>query len=138
MSFCEECVVKQPKRPAKSLVHKPIRSNEFQSRYQVDLIDMQSEADGEYKWIVNLQDHFTKFVHLRPLKTKTGKEVAEVIVNIFLTTNGAPILLQCDNGAEFKNEFVYNLKEQWPGLVIAHGRPRYPHSQGSVENPMMK
>ena len=29
MSFCEEWVVKQPKRPAKSLVHKPIRSNEF-------------------------------------------------------------------------------------------------------------
>ena len=133
ISLCEECEVRKVKKNTKSLVHKPIRSNEFWSRAQVDLIDMQSEPDGEYKWILNCQDHFTKFNHLRPLKTKTGKEVAEVLVDIFLKYNGAPTLLQMDNGLEFRNAFVYALKNEWPGLQIAHGRPRYPQSQGSVE-----
>ncbi len=39
---------------------------------QVDLIDMQSEPNGEFKHILNYQDHLTKFVFLKPLKTKTG------------------------------------------------------------------
>ena len=94
---------------------------------------MQSEPDREFKWILNLQDHFTKFVHLRPLTSKTGKEVAKVIVNVFLTTNGAPMILQSDNGREFRNEFFDNLEKQWPGLNIVHGKPRYPQWQGSVE-----
>ena len=105
ISLCEECETRKARKPGKGLVHKPIRSNEFLSRVQVDLMDMQSEPDGEFKWILNCQDHFTKFCHLRPLKQKTGKEVAEVLVEIFLTNNGAPQILQMDNGLEFKNQF---------------------------------
>ena len=38
--------------------------SEMNSRAQVDLIDMQSQADGENKWIFVYQDHPTKFVAL--------------------------------------------------------------------------
>ena len=31
------------------------------SRAQVDRIDMQSEPDGDIKWILVYQDHLTKF-----------------------------------------------------------------------------
>ena len=31
------------------------------SRMQIDLVDFQSLPDGEYKWILNAQDHLTKF-----------------------------------------------------------------------------
>ena len=56
------------------LVVKPIQSEMYNSRCQIDLVDMQSmsiEYDNkEYRFILNCQDHLTKFVHLRPL---TGK-----------------------------------------------------------------
>lgn len=64
---------------------------------------MQSQQDGEYRFILNYQDHLTKFVCLRPLKTKTAEEVAYHLVDIFCD-KGAPHILQSDNGREFCNK----------------------------------
>lgn len=63
------------------------------SRCQVDLIDMQTQPDGDYKFILVYQDHLTKFVQIRPLKTKTAAEVAKRLYEIFMTF-GAPHILQ--------------------------------------------
>ena len=67
------------------------------ARCQVDLIDMQTQGDNQYKFILVYQDHLTKFVQLRPLKTKTAEEVAYVLLDIF-TIFGAPSIFQSDNG----------------------------------------
>ena len=98
---CCECKIKEvkPKNSMKLVVH-PLSSNDFNARDQVDLIDMQSCPEGPYKFILNYQDHFTKFCVLRPLKTKTATEVAYHLLDIF-TTFDAPAILQSDNGHEF-------------------------------------
>ena len=111
---------------------KPMVFSDFNSRCQVDLIDFQSHPDKEYKFIMVYQDHLTKFVVLRPLKSKTAEEVAYNLIDIF-TLLGAPSILQSDNGREFANKVVSNLKEYWPTLKIVHGKPRHSQSQGSVE-----
>ena len=134
IEFCETCQKNRSRAKSKSVVVKPIRSSHFNSRCQVDLIDMQSLADGEYRWILNYQDHFTKFVQLRPLKSKNAIEVADTIVDIFLTSNGAPVILQTDCGREFVNKTLKRVSEQWPGMKLVRGRSRYPQSQGSVES----
>ena len=46
----ETCSLKQ-RKVRKSLVIKPIVSNAMNSRRHLDLIDMQSQPDGDYKWI---------------------------------------------------------------------------------------
>jgi len=92
ISLCEPCQLKR-KQPKKGLVVKPILSNTMNSRCQVDLIDMQTQPDGDFKFIFVYQDHLTKFVQLRALKTKTAKEVAEKLYEIFMTF-GAPHILQ--------------------------------------------
>ena len=130
---CQECQRRRIKTTSKTAISNPIRSHNFNHRCQVDLIDMRSEADGEFKWILNYQDHFTKFVHLRPLKYKTAEEVAYHIVDIFQTSNGAPLILQTDNGGEFVNDWLKEIAKQWPGMKLVRGRSRYPQSQGSVE-----
>jgi hypothetical protein len=53
------------------------------------------------------QDHLTKFVALRALKTKTAKEVADNLIGIFCE-RGSPVLLQSDNGKEFCNQVIIN------------------------------
>ncbi|XP_056647529.1 KRAB-A domain-containing protein 2-like [Diorhabda sublineata] len=78
------------------------------------------------------QDHLTKFVILRALKTKHAEEVAYNLLDIF-TLIGAPAILQSDNGREFVNLVVSNLKIYWPNLKIVHGKHRHSQSQGSVE-----
>jgi len=93
---------------------------------------MQSQADGEYRFIMVYQDHVTKFVQIRALKTKRAEEVAKHIIDIFCIF-GAPIILQSDNGREFVNQIINDLKCMWNNLKIVHGKPRHSQSQGSVE-----
>lgn len=57
----------QIKSSEKRYCNKPIISRELNSRCQVDLVDMQTCKDGEFKFILNYQDHLTKFIQLRPL-----------------------------------------------------------------------
>ena len=122
------------KKSQKSLVTNPILSTTFGSRGQVDLIDMGSIPDNDYRWILNYQDHFTKWVVLKPLFRKCAIEVANILVTIFYTL-GAPNILQCDNGKEFDNKLLLQtLNKLWPSTKIIHGKPRKPQSQGSVEN----
>jgi len=80
------------------------------SRCQVDLIDMQSEPDGYYRFIMNHQDHLTKLTILRPLKSKTAEEVAYQLMDIFCMF-GAPFILQRDNGREFANKIIQNMAD---------------------------
>jgi len=61
LSLCELCQLKH-KKTRKGLVVKPIISNEFNSRFQVNLIVFQSNADELFKFIMVYQDHLTKFV----------------------------------------------------------------------------
>lgn len=116
----------------KGLVVKPIVTKFFNSRGQVDLVDFQSAVDGEFKWLMNYQDHATKFLYLRPLKTKEACGVALELVKVFLEA-GAPNILQSDNGREFVAEVIVEMVKLWPECKIVHARPRHPESQGSVE-----
>ena len=59
------------------------------------------------------QDHMTKFVVLRALKSKRAAEVAMQVLDIFLLF-GAPNILQSDNGAEFTASIISERKDLWP------------------------
>ena len=99
----------------------------------MDLIVLETNPDGDYKYILTYQDHFSKYMILRPLKNKKSEGVAAELVDIFYLL-GAPLILQSDNGREFTAEDLNNeLVRLWPGLKIIHGKPRHSQSQGSIE-----
>lgn len=60
------------------------------------------------------------------------EEVANELLSIFLLI-GASKILQSDNGREFVNPTITDVKHMWPECLIVHDRPRHPQSQGSVE-----
>ena len=90
--MCEECQLKKRKIASKGLVVKPLLSKDFNSRGQVDLVDMQSMPDGDFKFIMHYQDHLTKFSVLRALTSKRALEVGFQLLDIFLLS-GAPHIL---------------------------------------------
>ena len=136
LKFSEIYQQKKNKSVNHGLVVKPLRSDLFNSGTQIDLVDMQSLpciVDGKtYRYILNCQDHLTKFIHLRALDAKTGVNVATELYKIFCEF-GPPVIIQSDNGTEFRNELVVALKVLWPGISMVHGRARRPQTQGSVE-----
>ena len=134
ISLCEICQKKKQKfKKQNSSSSSSILSTQFGERGQVDLIDLSMHPTEEgYKYILNYQDHLTKFLMLRPLKSKRSHEVNECLLNIF-TIIGAPKILQCDNGTEFSEIRTKVLDLYWPESRLINSRPRHPQSQGSIE-----
>ena len=131
-SLCVECMKKRKRMATKGVVVRLILTGDYGSRGQVDLVDMQSMPNGQFKWIMVYQDHLTKFCVLRSLTSKRACEVGFQLLDIFLLL-GAPHILQSDNGCEFTAAVITELKIMWPDLRMVHGKPRHPQSQGSVE-----
>lgn len=132
LSFCSYCQKKQPNPKKVWFRSRYIVYTAFNSRAQIDLIDMQSQCYNDYRFILNYQDHLTKFVLLRPLKSKHAKEIAINLLDIY-TTFGAPSILHSDNGREFVNSIITYLNEMWSDVKIIHGKLRHNQNQGSVE-----
>ena len=90
-------------------LHKPVRRR-FQRNHVVsagmddlwmaDLIDMMKYAkwNDENKYILLVIDTFSKYVWLRPLKRKTGDQVADAFADIFRTSGRSPAKLMTDKG----------------------------------------
>ena len=57
--------------------------SEMNSRAQIDLIGMQSQPQGDLKWILVYKDHLTKLLQLCPVKSKRAREIAYPFLNIF-------------------------------------------------------
>lgn len=111
-------------------VLEPIDSNYTLERVQIDLIDMRHEPDGQYKWLLHIPDHFSKFTSLYVLKSKRCVDVASNIAQ-WIGCFGPPRILQCDNGKEFKGVLIILLKRH--GIKLINGQPRNRQTQGLVE-----
>ena len=92
-SYCVVCQEKRKCPKTTGVVVKPILSSEFNSCGQIDLVDMQSSPQGQFKSMMVYQCHLTKFVILRPLSSKRSAEVTFQLLDIFLLF-GAPAILR--------------------------------------------
>ena len=75
-SFCVSCQEKVKRPKTTRVIVRLILSNDFLSRSQVDMIDMQSSPQSQFHRIMVYQCQLTKFCILRPLKSKKAVEVA--------------------------------------------------------------
>ena len=88
----------------------------------------------EMKFILSCKDHFTQFVMLAAIPSKSTKIIAHHL-GIMYGIMGFPTIYQTDNGNEVcGNEVVRLVMENNPHIDTITGRPRTPREQGSVEN----
>ncbi len=107
------------------------------ARVKADLIDIRTEPDGEYVWILHLKDHFLKFSMLYAL---TSKKASEIIfyINFIVWHLSVPSILQCDNGKKFKGPLLLFFKKH--NIKLSNSCPRTSWKQRLVEqaNTVMK
>jgi hypothetical protein len=72
-----------------------------------------SIPSNNYRNILVIQDYFSKFVLLIPLKSKDGHETMRAIHDRVFGLFGAPNAILSDNGSEFKNSLMKLLKKQY-------------------------
>lgn len=99
----------------------PTLINETNTRCHIDLIDMRSRADEQWRFVLVYRDDRTKFIQLRPLKTNTAEEVAYMLLDIFAIF-GAPCILQSGVSREFASVLVGEISSMWPELKLVHGK----------------
>lgn len=102
-------------------------------RYMMDCVDLRkySESNEGYSWILNIIDTYTKYLWSIKLKNKTALSVKNALNYVF-NNFGVPKSIQSDNGKEFKNALLREYLVS-KNILIVHGRPRNPKSQGQVE-----
>ena len=112
------------------------------SHLQADLIDMGELASGGKRYIMNVVDIVTGFSFQQTwngaINNRQTARVMEEIVDAMRSWVGAwprPTVLLTDNGsADFGQEFTDTVEAYEPLIVVEHGVPNRPNSQGAVES----
>ena len=87
--------------------------NDIDDQWQMDLADMvQVQSKNQnFRYILTCIDILSRYAWARPLKTKSGNEVAAAIEDIFTISGRIPKRVQTDQGREFYNAPVKRLLE---------------------------
>ena len=74
--------------------------------HQADLIDMQQYAaeNDHVRYLLLVEDTFSKFIWVRPLAKKTAHAVLEAFKSIYQKYSDFPTELSTDKGKEFHNK----------------------------------
>ena len=119
-------------KPRKNVVVKHIDSSIPKERYQADTVQLSKLVMSEdYKYLFTMVDHFTKYCGVVPLKNKTSLTVLRTLRK-WITTHNIPMILQTDNGTEFKNKIINRFCFE-KNLQQIYGVPYNPLHQGAVE-----
>ena len=111
LQVCPVCMAASHRKiTAKQMPLKMILSDTVGSRAQMDLIDMTSQQDDGYCWILRLIDHLSGFGAVKALKSKTSKECGIAIIQI-LSFFPDFVILQSDNGGEFLGHTIKYVNE---------------------------
>ena len=102
-------------------------------RYVADLWYLPKEIieNSNYKYVLDIVDHFSKWYYGYLLNTKEGPDVLKKI-EIFIENFGKPTILQTDNGKEFDNHYLNNYCND-NGIKLIHSSPYHPQTNGAVE-----
>ncbi|RXN00644.1 SCAN domain-containing protein 3 [Acipenser ruthenus] len=86
-------------------IPKSIKAKAVQDLHQIDFLDMGkwrvSHGQATYRYILTIVDVFSRYIWLRPLKSKHSAEIAKHLEDIY-SEHGPPKILQHDQGKEFK------------------------------------
>ena len=85
----------------------------------------------DYKYLFTMVDHFTKYGWIIPLKDKASLTVLRAFKK-WITTHNTQMILQTDNGAEFKNKIISQFCSE-RNVQQIYGVPHNPQHQGAVE-----
>ena len=131
VATCLSCLAKVTKEKLRAGVHVPQRSGYPLQTVFVDLVGPLSVTSQGNQYILSVEDGYSRFIRLYPLKNKEARGVVEKLADDFIGTFGCPGRIHSDNGREFCNTLMDGLTKR---LDIVHTRgPPYNAQSNSVE-----
>ena len=99
---CSACLAKARVND-KDCAYKPRKSGFPGERLNIDLVGPLPVSPSGCKYILTIEDAFSRFVQAIPIKTKEAKHVADALIERHICTFGCPLEILSDQGGEFVN-----------------------------------
>ena len=109
---CKACLAKITKANLKRGVHVPAKNGYPLETVYIDLVGPLPATIDQYKYILTIEDGFTRMAWAYPLKNKEGTTVARVFLDNFICRYGMPQRVHSDNGKEFVNKIMEELMDR--------------------------
>ena len=106
---CQHCkpgLMRELRVPVQDPMGEPL------DRVAMDLAELPISGRGN-RYLLVVQDYFSKYVELYALPTKESKPIAEVLHYEFFTRYGVPLKLYSDKGKEFDNALMDEFCTMW-------------------------
>lgn len=118
---------------------RPIADKTINSRWQLDLVDLQkykSPQNHQRGWLFVAIDVFSKFAYVKAITQKTAVKVGQafeaILTENYGRTSGYPNVIQTDNGKEFLNKIIKRICEQ-KSIKHITNLPYLPQANAVVE-----
>ncbi|KAL5010990.1 hypothetical protein ScPMuIL_013295, partial [Solemya velum] len=134
-TWCQTCTVcvrkRQPRKKDRTPLVVENPGYPF-SRIAMDILGPLPMTESGNKYILVVQDYFTKFVETFALPNQEAKTVARKVVDEVFSRYGVPETIHTDQGSNFESQLFSELCEN---LQITKTRttPFHPQSDGMVE-----
>ena len=129
---CRECLTcqksKLPKPTKAPLVSMPI--GKPWQMVAVDILEVPVSNKGN-RYLLVVQDYFTKWADAIPLRNQTAATITEKLVKLF-SVMGLPDILHSDQGRNFESTLLQQTLEAF-GTVKSHTTAYHPEGDGMVE-----
>jgi hypothetical protein len=111
----------------------PVVAYGIRKHIQIDCVNLAkySAWNEDAVGFMSIVDIFSRFLWTVVMFSFDGKSIAQALFDHFCV-EGAPLVLQSDNGPEFENELVKKVASTFH-VQFRHGTAYYPQSQGKVE-----
>ena len=134
-SWLKSCTMCQRLKPGPGPGRLPLRQEIMSypmERVAMDLMGPWPTTKKGHKYVLVIQDYFSKWVEAFPLRQHTAPVVARVLVREYFCRYGAPERLHTDQGTEFNSALMRSIYDLW-GVSKTRTSPYTPWSDGMVE-----
>uniref|UniRef100_A0A3P8S8H6 Integrase catalytic domain-containing protein n=1 Tax=Amphiprion percula TaxID=161767 RepID=A0A3P8S8H6_AMPPE len=131
--WCDRCYACQRRKSPVPHHRAPMRTSLAQRPFQrvaADILELPITSKGN-RYVLAVEDYFTKFVNLYAVADQKATTVAECLFS-FVMEHGVMELLHTDMGRQFESEVVKQLCVML-GVRKTHTTPYNPKSDGMVE-----
>lgn len=133
-AWCEQCTACQTRRGPVPSHRAPMGGSQTVrpfERVAMDILELPVTTKGN-RYVLVVEDYFTKFVNLYALPNQTAITVARCLFEDYILIHGVPETLHSDQGRQFEAEVIQSLC-QWLNIKKTRTTPYHPKSDGMVE-----